>query len=347
GGHARRFRSFRRKPQRDGDPAGRERDQHDEADRAEPFGETRMRAESHRERHPDDGRDGDQAAEHGLDDMSAQYRTAGDIHYLEPVDDPLRHIGVHGHRGPAQPVADRQDNDARRQVIDVFDADVEGAADHVDEHQQEHDREQDRVEHGDRVPDGVLEVTTQHDRRIGAHRACSSVLAWPVRARKTSSRSGVWTEKSSTSIECSSSWLSRARTDFAPPSLGTRTVRLSSSSRAEPGRSRIAVSTSRSPANRSRTWLPGIWRLSSPGVPWATRWPWSSTAIRSASRSASSRYWVVRKMVTPSATSWRMRSHIVRRLRGSSPVVGSSRKMISGRSTSVMARSSFRRMPPE
>jgi hypothetical protein len=40
-------------------------------------------------------------------------------------------------------------------------------------------------------------------------------------------------------------------------------------------------------------------------------------------------------------------SHIVRRLRGSSPVVGSSRKMISGLPTSVMARSSFRRMPPE
>ncbi|WP_449290104.1 hypothetical protein [Nonomuraea zeae] len=39
--------------------------------------------------------------------------------------------------------------------------------------------------------------------------------------------------------------------------------------------------------------------------------------------------------------------HIVRRLRGSSPVVGSSRKMICGSPTSVMARSSLRRMPPE
>ena len=64
-------------------------------------------------------------------------------------------------------------------------------------------------------------------------------------------------------------------------------------------------------------------------------------------RSASSRYWVVRKIVTPSATSSRMMSHIVCRLRGSSPVVGSSRKITCGSPTSVIARSSRRRMPPE
>ena len=69
--------------------------------------------------------------------------------------------------------------------------------------------------------------------------------------------------------------------------------------------------------------------------------------MRSARRSASSRYWVVRKIVTPSATSPRMISHIVWRLRGSRPVVGSSRKMIRGSPTSVIARSSRRRMPPE
>ena len=42
-----------------------------------------------------------------------------------------------------------------------------------------------------------------------------------------------------------------------------------------------------------------------------------------------------------------MISHMVRRLRGSRPVVGSSRKMISGSPMRVMARSSRRRMPPE
>lgn len=44
-------------------------------------------------------------------------------------------------------------------------------------------------------------------------------------------------------------------------------------------------------------------------------------------------------IVTPSATRSRMIDHIVRRLRGSSPVVGSSRKMIRGLPTSVIARS--------
>src|SRR5712672_2704453 len=48
--------------------------------------------------------------------------------------------------------------------------------------------------------------------------------------------------------------------------------------------------------------------------------------MRSASWSASSRFWVVRKMVTPAATSLRMICHMVWRLRGSRPVVGSSRK---------------------
>ena len=86
--------------------------------------------------------------------------------------------------------------------------------------------------------------------------------------------------------------------------------------------------------------------LSSSGVPSATISPRSSTAIRSANWSASSRYWVVRKTVTPPATSSRMMAHIVCRERGSRPVVGSSRKMIRGSPTSVIARSSRRRMPP-
>ena len=52
--------------------------------------------------------------------------------------------------------------------------------------------------------------------------------------------------------------------------------------------------------------------------------------------------------MTPSwlTRSW-MICHMVRLLRGSSPAVGSSRKMILGLPTSVMARSSLRRMPPE
>ena len=70
--------------------------------------------------------------------------------------------------------------------------------------------------------------------------------------------------------------------------------------------------------------------LSSPGVPWATVRPWSRTTMSSASRSASSRYWVVRTMVVPSRTRSRSMSHRSPRLRGSRPVVGSSRNRTVG-----------------
>ena len=68
---------------------------------------------------------------------------------------------------------------------------------------------------------------------------------------------------------------------------------------------------------------------------------------RSASWSASSRYWVVRKTVVPSSFSLVTSSQIAWRLTGSSPVVGSSRKRTEGSGTSAAARSRRRRMPPE
>ncbi len=75
--------------------------------------------------------------------------------------------------------------------------------------------------------------------------------------------------------------------------------------------------------------------------------PWSITVIESASASASSRYCVVSSTVEPSLTSDRTTSHMSSRLAGSSPVVGSSRKITGGLPTREAARSSRRRMPPE
>ena len=69
--------------------------------------------------------------------------------------------------------------------------------------------------------------------------------------------------------------------------------------------------------------------------------------MRSASWSASSRYWVVSRMVTPSARRSRMSCHMVWRLRGSRPVVGSSRKISRGRPIRVIAMSRRRFSPPE
>ena len=51
--------------------------------------------------------------------------------------------------------------------------------------------------------------------------------------------------------------------------------------------------------------------------------------------------------MTPLVARLRMSSHIWRRLRGSSPVVGSSRKITRGEPISVIARSRRRRIPPE
>ena len=70
-------------------------------------------------------------------------------------------------------------------------------------------------------------------------------------------------------------------------------------------------------------------------------------ASRSQSSSASSRYWVVRKIVVPSALMLRTSSQTVSREAGSRPVVGSSRKRTRGRWTSALARSSRRFIPPE
>ena len=88
-------------------------------------------------------------------------------------------------------------------------------------------------------------------------------------------------------------------------------------------------------------------RLSSRLVPSAITRPWSITARRSARRSASSRYCVVSSTVVPPAAIARTMSHTWLRLRGSRPVVGSSRKSSSGVTTRLAAMSSRRRMPPE
>ena len=75
--------------------------------------------------------------------------------------------------------------------------------------------------------------------------------------------------------------------------------------------------------------------------------PWSITAIRSASWSASSRYCVVSNTVAPSATMPLTISQTWFLLRGSSPVVGSSRKISSGVTTRLAAMSMRLRIPPE
>ena len=125
---------------------------------------------------------------------------------------------------------------------------------------------------------------------------------------------------------------SGARTGSAP---ATRRTTCRASSWSAPGASRSC-----------RVELPTE-VFSSSGVPSATLRPPSITATRSASWSASSRYWVVSRTVQPSATRPRIVSHISPRVRGSRPVVGSSRKISGGLVIRLTARSRRRRIPPE
>ncbi len=91
------------------------------------------------------------------------------------------------------------------------DARAHHVAEDVDEKQQEHDRREEQVQREGRVAPGVQQVAAQHRGRVadregeGAHRTAS--FGWwvgagtgaPVRAKKTSSRSGVCTVSSSAS----------------------------------------------------------------------------------------------------------------------------------------------------
>lgn len=132
--------------------------------------------------------------------------------------------------------------------------------------------------------------------------------------------------------------------------------RVSASTSAVTPQIRPTISAARPSSAASTTmtvsWSPPIMAFSRSGVPSATTRPPSPgaaaiTAIWSASRSASSRYCVVSSTVVPPSARIRTASHTSLRPRGSSPLVGSSRKSTAGVRIRLAARSSRRRMPPE
>jgi hypothetical protein len=75
--------------------------------------------------------------------------------------------------------------------------------------------------------------------------------------------------------------------------------------------------------------------------------PVSMTTMRCARRSASSMYWVVKSTVVPAATRSSMNVHRSFLVRGSRPVVGSSRNTTGGCPMRLAAMSSRLRIPPE
>ena len=143
---------------------------------------------------------------------------------------------------------------------------------------------------------------------------------WPRRAR-TGARRWWW-----------------PRSVAGPGRAGRRTRR---DRRAVVAASRWSVSTATSRI------CPPIWRRRASTVSSAITSPSSSTIARSASRSISSRFWLVTSTPVPPSAMSAMRSHSSSRLRGSRPVVGSSSSSSDGSPINVAPRSSRRRIPPE
>ena len=194
-------------------------------------------------------------------------------------------------------------------------------------------------------PNCVRAITPRPPRAAGP-RSPAPGRSWPGRRRPATARAAG-------SCAIASPSASSARTTSAsaasPPRRRTATPPLRAATGSPNGVSASAIAAASSAcAGAISTLGQPMPAFSAAGVPSATIRPRSMIPTRSASTSASSRYWVVRKTVTPSScASARTSSHSAVRLRMSRPVVGSSRKSTDGRCTSASARSRRRFMPPD
>lgn len=157
--------------------------------------------------------------------------------------------------------------------------------------------------------------------------------------------------KSSREMPSSSSRCPAATRTFVPPVVGTLTCRCSRSTRGAPSpiAAKTAAAWSRSArlVTRASRTSPPIRAFNSSAVPLAITLPESITTMWCAKCSASSMYCVVSNTVVPSATRSSMKLHKSLRVRGSRPVVGSSKKSTRGRPIRLAPTSRRRRMPPE
>src|SRR5579884_784498 len=315
--------------------------------------------------------DDEQVAAHVGHRAARQHRRACHRQGTEALDQTLVQVLGQAHAGAHRAEGDGLHEDAGHHVVDVVEAgDLDGPAEHVAEQQHEHDRlhrqEEQRLRRSgvadqvalgdgqsvDQGPHHAAAPPGRPQRRQGdgggrAHDTSSALR--PVRARNTSSRLGSRSERwAGTRAACSRAVRARL-TKRAPSSTLTSTARPCTTGGCSVRRDRTSEAfwaSASSAISRSSTVAP-IRALSWAGVPSAITLPWSTTATCWASRSASSRYWVVSSTVVPSLTSSSMVCHRSLRLWGSSPVVGSSRKSTGGRATSEAATSRRRRWPPE
>ena len=153
-----------------------------------------------------------------------EHRGAGDRHRAEAVDDAAGHVHRDHDRGALDRGRDGHQQDPGGDVVQVAgppgvaagepatEPVAELAAEDVDEQQQEHDRHPDQHQRHRRVAPQTAQVAPQQRGRVGdgvgqgvIGRGSSSAVGWPVTAKNTSSRSGVWIESCSTSTPASSS----------------------------------------------------------------------------------------------------------------------------------------------
>ncbi len=314
-----------------------------------------MRAEADRERDREHQRRGQHVAGNAGEHVAVDQRLAADVHRAEAVDDPAREIvgDADGRRRGAE--ADAHEQHARHDVVDVVGAGVDRAAEQVHEHQHQQDRQRERGDQRVDVAHRQSQRAHDHRQRFGEGRRRGRDAAHPG-ASATYELSGIGClafgrvcvvsgEGHEDVVEARC--VQREALDpIARPGRARRATRaprrrcrpwrprrsalersLCTARRPRPPVRRSNVSAS---SRRRSSRSPATSCFSSSAVPSATILPPSSTAIRSARWSASSRCWVVSSTVTPAAARSVTSAHIACRLRGSRPVVGSSRKITSG-----------------
>src|SRR6187549_673811 len=347
-----RHRADRRQQDRDEGArhAALDRGAEDQADREEPEG-------------------GEEAERGGADEPPEHDREAGDRRREEAVGE--AHLDVHRERdaaavaGQHQRLHHRPGEHELEEAVDRREArqfDGAAGAAGLDRQQQrgEDDDRGDQLRPAEGLPDRAHAERADHSQVRAQAAQALTASAWspapspswarwyPVLATKTSSSVGLTSSSEPTPIPASSSARTTRGMSAAPFSTSTSTVLPSTGGSSGPILAQTSSAAAADPSSSwSRMWGLPTSALSESGVPSATILPLSMMPTLSASWSASSRYWVVRKTVVPSSFSARTSSQIVRRLTGSRPVVGSSRKSTRGSWTSAAARSRRRFIPPE
>ena len=255
---------------------------------------------------PDEQRDadhdagGEQVAQQARDDVAGEHRARAQRHRAEAVDDAGLHVAGDVDGGGCRAESRAQQDDARHDVVDVAARRIDRAAEHEREQQHEHHGEHDRHEQRLAVAQRVAQAP-RHEDALGGEAGDARTDAGRLPARgavmRSPSRRMALRRCAAVGRGEGEEDVVEARAAQGHDALGAGLVEdVECAAEARDGAVRrhfaqqIAVR-----ASCSSTVSPPTRALSCAAVPVATTRPPSSTAMRSASWSASSRYCVVRK----------------------------------------------------